>query len=207
MYKPDPDNNHSPPLQAYENNPDTPAKLHVAICDAELFRCLATGDRQAWGLLYQRHWQGLVSHIIEKYSLDSHAAQDIASATLMKLWPNRRLLAAVCNPQGYLRSIANTLVADGFAKSPVDGPGLSQDMMSSLPSPIIAVEKEELAQYVREAKASLPDSHRKALEMNHEDGMSARQIAATSDSTEKAIRRRIQKAVDRLRQKLASLRP
>ena len=205
MHRPNPDDCQSPlPPPGRKGAPDASGGPCGAPSDAELFSRLADGERQAWGTLYRRYWQDLVDYIVSKYRLDSHAAGDLASETLISLWPDRRRLASVRNPRAYLKGIAHRLAAGASAKPMANGLELSPSMMSPAPSPAAAAEQNELVRRLREATNSLPESHRRALEMNHE-GLSARQIADASDCTEKAIRRRIQKALARIRERLASV--
>jgi DNA-directed RNA polymerase specialized sigma24 family protein len=76
------------------------------------------------------------------------------------------------------------------------------DIESPDPSPHAALEQAEIAEQVAKAVDSLARSHRLAMELSLA-GLSHKQIAAISHCTEKAARRRKEKAWGQLRIRLS----
>ena len=176
--------------------------------DAELLRRAAEGDRQAFESLYLSHQQDLLTFICKRNrrSMGYHAAEDVVSEVFLRIWRYRHCLTSVRNFRAYLMGIAKNLIADAHRDQVTEVVELPQETASSVCSPDAAMEQQELARQVACALDSLAESHRLALELS-QAGLSHKQIATIAGSTEKAARRRTEKARAQLRISLSRCGP
>lgn len=96
-------------LRTQRGDPDAFAELHAATgpTDADLLSRVTAGDRQAFETLYIRHWQNLLGFVHQqRRSLDDHAAGDVASEVLSRVWQNRIRLGSVANLSAYWRCLS-----------------------------------------------------------------------------------------------------
>ena len=171
----------------------------ASTADADLLRRVAEGDWRAIETVYLRHSQDLLNFIVRRYRwLDEHAAEDVVSDVFLRLFQHRHNLRITRNIRNYLLSVARSMVDDRYEGQLAADRKFSADTQSSNLSPHVAMEQDEMAQQVTQAVDSLAESHRLALELS-QTGSSAKQIAALSNCTEKAARRRVEKAKEQLK--------
>jgi RNA polymerase sigma factor (sigma-70 family) len=162
--------------------------------DAELLRCLAAGTPGAIEILYRRYWPYLMDFVRQQSrTLNEHAAEDIASESLWRLCQDKSRLKAVTSLRAYLKAIAKNLLARRFRVRRPCETELSPEVAAAAPSPRDALERSEVAHQIAQALDLLADSRRLALTASQE-GLSAKQIAASMGCTENAARILVQKA-------------
>ena len=198
MHRPSDSTDGRTPLRprAQGSKPEASAESHAAPgpTDADLLHRLAASDRQAFETLYLRHRQDVLNFLRSRYtSLNDHAAEDVASETLWRVWQDRIRLGSVDNLYAYLKTIAKNIVARAFRDQRPDEVELSSYIAAPGLSPREALQRDEVSRQVAQAVKSLAKSHRLALQYS-QAGLSARQIAARLGSTENAARILVQKA-------------
>jgi len=171
-----------------------------------LLRDTALPNRRDLEALYLRYRQELLGYLVHKYRLDEHTAEDVIEDTFLRYWERSPNLRIKGNIRSYLTSVARSVVADRYARQRTVEGNLSLDIQSPDPSPHTAMEQAEIAQQIAQAVDSLAESHRLAMELS-EAGLSYKQIASTSKCTEKAARRRKEKAWEQLRLRLSQCGP
>jgi RNA polymerase sigma-70 factor (ECF subfamily) len=153
----------------------------------------------AFETLYLCHREALLGFIGNRYRcLDTHAIQDVLSEVFLRVWQSRTRLGSVINFRAYVKGVAKNIVARQFRNKNLTEQKLLPEAESPALSPYAAIEQDELFHRITRALESLTLSHRLALELNV-DGLSAKQIAARTGHTEKAIQRQIEKARQRLK--------
>jgi RNA polymerase sigma-70 factor (ECF subfamily) len=180
-------------------------QLHTvtAQADADLLYRAAEDDRLAFEALYLRYWRDLLNFVRQQNrSLDEHAAEDVLSEVFLRVWQDRCRPHCVRSLRAYLRGIAQNVAARNYRGGKLDGGKLPPDAASPIPTPDVAMERDELGDQIAHALASLAQSHRHAMELV-QDGLSAKQIASTADCTEKAVQRRLAKARKQMRNMLS----
>ena len=95
-------------------------------------------------------------------------------------------------------SVVQSVVADQYAGQLAAGRNLPFEVESNEPSAHTAIEQAEMEQQVARAVDSLTHAHRLALALS-QAGLTHKQIAAVTHCSEKAARRRTEKARQHLR--------
>jgi len=169
--------------------------------DADLLSRLAAGDQQAFAVIYDRYRQEMLNCVRQQNrSLDEHAARDLVSEVFRSILQDRHRLRFVRNLRVYLLAIAGNLSARS-RRNPTTLP-LPVGIISPDLPPDAAMEQDEQSYTIKRAMASLPDSHRKVLELVR-DGHSVKDIASATNCTPKAVRRRMEKALAQVRTTLS----
>ncbi|HET6426985.1 MAG TPA: sigma-70 family RNA polymerase sigma factor [Phycisphaerae bacterium] len=172
--------------------------------DAEIVRRVSSGDTEAFGSLVARHEKLIVS-ICRSMLGDEHDALDAAQDTFVRAYLNIGQLRDAGSLQGWLRRIARSVCANRRKRRGrgVAGGAEPADVPDSAPSPAEQAEAKELRQAVLGAIAALPARYRQPLEMFYVDGASGAEIAGQLGLQAGAVRTRLSRGRDLLRQRLA----
>mgnify|MGYP006304564789 CR=1 FL=1 len=171
--------------------------------DADLLGRAAAGGKRAWAALYRRHRKDLLRYMLWKYQLDENVADDVLSEVFLRLVQYGPHLRVRSNVRSYLLAMVRNALADRCRqRGAMGGTHVSHDLPARDASAAVAMERAELADRIARALDKLAASHRLALELR-QAGLSAREIAAACHCSEKAARRRVEKARVRLRLSLS----
>jgi RNA polymerase sigma-70 factor, ECF subfamily len=161
------------------------------------------GDRQAFAMLADRHWNSLYRWLYH-LSHDRHTAEDLVQETLLKAFAALSSFQAGTNFRAWLYRIAyNSFVslrrAEGSVRErfPDYVPGLQQGPSEELIS-------KEVLQAVARALGRLPREFRAALLLRVEERLPFREIGEVLEITEETARWRVFKARQKLMKSLAS---
>ena len=183
--------------------------------DAELLETLvhthlpaaARGDRAAYGRIVEG-CQGTVASIALAIVRDVPASEDVAQEAFLKGWQE---LGRLRNPASFLpwlRQITRNLARDHLRAArhrPLDGEGAElaiQLAADPAPGPGEALVLDERERAASELIASLPDESREVLLLFYREDQSSRQVASLLGLSDAAVRKRLSRARQALREDL-----
>ncbi len=173
--------------------------------DIDLLPGLRLGQEQALSKLMDRHLKTVTA--IGYYMLgDVALAEDVAQSTFLKLWQvapgwesgHATLLT-------WMRRVATNDCLDRLRKKrPIYSDDVPEQVDSS-PSPLDAIERNEMVQTVKVALAKLPDNQRAAVTLSYYQGVSQKEGAAILEIGQKAYESLLSRARKSLKTTLSPL--
>ena len=154
--------------------------------------------------LYEEHSDAL--HRFAYYKVgDDQRAEDIVQESYLKLWKNCAEVAMMKAKQ-FLFAVANNLMLDQFKHQKVVLKyQQTQTDRKEGQDPQFLLEEQEFKARLQAAIDSLPDGQREVFLMNRIDKMKYREIADLLGVSQKAIEKRMHKALLHLRQKIGNI--
>jgi RNA polymerase sigma factor (sigma-70 family) len=172
--------------------------------DAEL---LAAADPEAIGVFYDRHETAVLAFFARR-TRDPEIAAELAAETFAHVVHQVRRRVRVREPHAWLWTIARSRLADyhrrgyaddrlrrraGFAPLALDDEALER---------IAALAEDPRGAALPEALAALGDEEREAVLARHVDELDYPEIAAAQGVSEQVARKRVSRALARLRRRL-----
>lgn len=160
------------------------------------------GDKEAFGELYKIFLNRIYRFVYYLVG-DEFSAEDITQNTFLKAWnslPNFSLDGGTF--QSYLYTIARNLVIDGQRKKKVYSLGAYEDVLESQENPENAVWRNEAAQKVHEVLSDLDADDREILILRFFEEMQFDEISKVVGRQSGAIRVKVHRLMEILRQKL-----
>ncbi|MFQ3652347.1 MAG: RNA polymerase sigma factor [Gemmataceae bacterium] len=183
--------------QPAEPVPLTPAQ------EARWIREAQAGQREAFGRLVEAYWPRLYRWLFQ-LTQNRHAAEDLAQDAILRAWEHVRRFQPGTNFRAWLFRIAHNALLNS-KRSPANRRlQLPTDLTDPEPRPDQTLLGRELLQRLGHALAALPADWRAALLLRAEEGLSFRQIAEITETTEETARWRVYKARQQL---LATMDP
>jgi RNA polymerase sigma factor (sigma-70 family) len=176
--------------------------------DSDLVNGLRQRDPAAFQCLSERYLPSVWRFVYTRVDGDSHLAEDIVSETVLALVRavSDESAAAIENPGGWLRSVANHKVQDHYRAVARVRHLIDEAKQTAEPDeqadPAKRQEKQEKRAEIRGAMDELSDQHRTALEWKYLDKLSVREIAERWQTTEKSAESILFRARRDLRMKL-----
>lgn len=157
------------------------------------------GDRAAFGDLV-RAYERPVYNLAYRMLGNSVEAEDAAQETFLRAYSKLATYQPERKFVNWLLSIASHHCIDRLRRKKrapqlsLDGPVPPEWLSSDAPQPDQIVDKKERRAQVRQVLEVLPCDYRAAVVLRYWYGMSYREIAATMDTTESAIKSRLHRA-------------
>jgi RNA polymerase sigma-70 factor (ECF subfamily) len=157
------------------------------------------GDRKAFGQLV-RAYERPVYNLTYRMLGDPAEAEDAAQETFLRAYAKLATYQPGRKFVNWVLSIASHHCIDRLRRKgrapqlSLDGPLPPQWLTSDTPRPDELVSKKQQRERVREVLDILPVDYRAAVVLRYWHGMSYREIAATMDTTESAIKSRLHRA-------------
>ncbi|MFN2226426.1 MAG: RNA polymerase sigma factor [Anaerolineae bacterium] len=157
------------------------------------------GDRKAFGYLV-RAYERPVYNLTYRMLGDSAEAEDAAQETFVRAYTKLATYQPGRKFVNWLLSIASHHCIDRLrrrGRAPqmsLDGPSPPEWITSNAPQPDQVVSKKEEREQVRQILDTLPPDYRAAVVLRYWYDLSYREIAATMDTTESAIKSRLHRA-------------
>ena len=167
----------------------------------------ANGDREAYGRIVAG-CQGTVASIALAIVRDVPASEDVAQEAFLSAWQNLRKLQ---NPDSFLpwlRQITRNLARDHLRaqmrrREPVgDVEALLAQVADPHPQPCEQAAEHEEHDIAAAVIDSLPEESREVLLLYYREGQNSRQVAGLLGLQDAAVRKRLQRARDRVRGEL-----
>ena len=175
--------------------------------DREVVEKVLAGDKESYRLLVRRYQDMLFRHAL-RMTGESDVASDLVQASLVKAYSSiafcrdrdrfgawlYRILANAC--KDYLKSRRRRDVSlDDESVQPI-----------AASNPQADVERSETRGQLQKALAQLPDSMREAFVLKHVEGMAYEEIAVIMNTSVPALKMRVHRAREMLKQLLTDTR-
>jgi RNA polymerase sigma-70 factor, ECF subfamily len=175
--------------------------------DQEVVARVIAGDREAFRLLVRRYQDMLYRHAV-RMTNEHDVAADLVQASFVKAYTN---IAHCRDPQRFgawlYRILANACKDHLKSKRRRDVSIEDQvNLADANVSPAGDLERTELRKVLDGAIAKLPDSLREAFVLKHVEGRSYEEIAELMDTSVPALKMRVHRAREALKESLEQLK-
>jgi len=208
-------------VYSYENCPErdgrlvaTPINLQLSLAeraavnppashdssDEELVRAAQSGDRAAFGFLYERYAR--MVHGILLARVPPSAVEDIVQDVFLRAMPRVASLRDVANFGGWLAAIARSRAADFFRQSKTGNVPLEDSADAGLESKGGSSSDKAEAHAILAAIRALPEAYREPLILRLVEGMTGPEIAERTGLTHGSVRVNLHRGMQQLRQLL-----
>ncbi len=170
--------------------------------DADLVRAARRGDKRAFVEIVARH-QAMVCGIALGILGDFAASEDAGQEAFLTAWRKFHELREPERLRGWLRQIARNAALGQLRRRRGDVP-LDDDLaiVDEAPRPDEATATEEEAALVRESLAKLPETYRLPLILYYREGNSVRAAAEALGLSEDAVKQRLARGREMLREQM-----
>ena len=181
--------------------------LAIELSLGETLPAAARGDKAAYGRVVAL-CQNAITGIALAITRDVQASEDIAQEVFLKGW---RQLATLKNPDSFLpwlREITRNLARDHLRaqrRRPMTGETAEIALTlaaDTAPTPAETVLQTEQERAAHEVIAMLPEESREVLLLYYREGQRSRQVAALLGITDAAVRKRLSRARQYVREEL-----
>ena len=186
----------SPPAARSRSEP-SPEVVTDEASDAELLTRIASGEVDAFDLLYRRYVRSVFGLALRRLG-DRPRAEEAVQETFAAVWrsaksyrPERGAAAP------WLYAVARNAIVDRF-RTRVDTPGELPDRASSEPGPDELAERSYVSWRVHRALESLPEREREVLELAYWSGLSQSEVASYLNIPLGTVKTRTRSALGRL---------
>ena len=168
--------------------------------DEAVVRAAQSGDRVAFGILYQRYARMVHGVLLARVPLS--AVEDLVQDVFLRAMPRVASLRDVNAFGGWLAAIARNCAADFFRESRVEVAPLDEahEMQQSGKTQTRDDQAEALA--ILGAIRNLPEAYREPLILRLVEGMTGPEIAARTGMTHGSVRVNLHRGMQQLRQLL-----
>lgn len=177
------------------------ARVAVRPDEDEMLAVRARSDREAFGLLYERHALAVYRYLRAKGASEDRAEDLTAAAFERALRSIGGFRTGHAGFRPWLLAIARNAYVDSYRRTSREA---ALDEAASLPatsaSPEAAAEAAEERDLVMGLLARLPEPARDALALRYAAGLSAREIAHVIGKSEDATRKLVSRSLESLRE-------
>jgi RNA polymerase sigma factor (sigma-70 family) len=173
--------------------------------DAQLVHAARRGDKRAFVEIVARH-QAMVCGIALGILGDFAASEDAGQEAFLTAWRKIHTLRDPEHLRGWLGQIARN-AALGYLRRKRGHDALDEDLalVDGSPTPDEAAANEEEAALVREALAKLPETYRLPLILFYREGQSVAAVAESLGIGEDAVKQRLVRGREMLRDRMSSV--
>src|SRR6185503_5207940 len=177
----------------------------AALSDAELVRAARGGDKQAFVEIVVRN-QAMVCGTALGIVGNIAASEDAAQEAFLAAWQKIHELREPERLRGWLRQIARH-AALGYQRRHRRYAALEDapELADRAPAPDEHAASEEEAALVREALTQLPDIYREPLILYYRENQSSKAVAEALDISEDAVRQRLARGREMLRDQITDV--
>ena len=173
----------------------------TADTETSLIEQAQNGDRNAFGELVRRHYQGVVL-VVTRMCGDTGLAEDAAQEAFIRAWVNLPSYQPKVCLRNWLYRIAINAALDVLRRKPEET--LEDEEVLMMPDqaagPETALIEKERAALLQQAMKSLPEAARSALVLREYGSLSYREIASVLDVPVGTVMSRLNYARNRLRE-------
>ncbi len=186
--------------------------------DEALMSRIAQGQAEAFEILLHRYERATATFCYS-FLHDRHYAEDVAQEVFLRVYRSAesyrpmakfttwlyKIAANLCINEQKKLKLRRTRSLDEPAGRDPDGTRIAEKIARSTALPITKAERREAGQLLEEAIAALPDEQRITLVLVEYHGLSYREIAEILEVTVSAVKMRIKRARENLRECLRLL--
>jgi len=163
------------------------------ICEESIFR-----------RIYNDHSRDLYNFLYYKYGAENHP-EDLMQEAFGKLWDNCNKVSLE-KARAFLFTVANNQMLNELAKKKTVLNYQKEDQVTQTnQSPHYILEENEYMNLLQKAIEELTEEQRVAFLLNRVDGKKHREIAEMLGISQKAVEKRIYKALESLQQKIGNI--
>jgi len=168
--------------------------------DKELLKQMASGDEQAFHLLFNRYWKNLFSFVYRLTKDESHT-KDILQDVFLYCWNKRATIYAEASLLPYLITVARNNVMMAFRKDKIrlEGADVLLETIERYASVDEQLLFKELKNAVDNELLKMPFNMRSCFQLSRFEDKSIRDIAAELGLSEQTVKNNISEALRRLR--------
>lgn len=175
--------------------------IHMATTDLELWNLVKSDDLEAFGELYERHWEMLFDAAYRRL-YDKDAAKDIVQEVFIYCWQKREQIIITETVAGYLSTavrfkVLNHLKAESTRLKYEQQAGTALPQISYMP------DKDLHNSYHRELE-KLPPKMREVFIDSRESGLSVSEIAEKRALSPQTVKNQLSGALKKLREGLGN---
>jgi RNA polymerase sigma factor (sigma-70 family) len=183
----------------------TPQIPPVAVSEVKLAQAACKGDKKAFVELVARHQAmvcGITLGILNNFAASEDAAQDAFLTAWKKIKDLRDPAALKPWLAQVARNSALTHLRRQRGHDPLDE---TIDLPDESPSPSDVASSEEEAELVRTYLARLPENYRLPLVLYYREGQSVRAVAESLEISEDAVKQRLSRGREMMKEKMSGL--
>lgn len=169
--------------------------------DKELISSISRGDKDAFNVLYRRHWADLYKFAFFILR-DKDACKDIIQDVFIWVWEHRERLE-MQSPKSYLKSAVKYKIANyirtGNIRSSFFEETAQVAVAESIPEAVEITELKELTHIIQLSVSNLPVKCQRIFRLSREENLSNREIARQLGISVKTVENQITIAIHRLR--------
>src|SRR5213593_4704683 len=177
----------------------------AAVSDAALVRAVWLGDKRAFVEIVARH-QAMVCGIALGILGDFAASEDAAQEAFLTAWRKFHELREPERLRAWLAQIARNAALGHLRRN--RGHAVLDEALAladESPAPDETASNEEEAALVRASLAKLPETYRLPLVLFYREGQSVRAVAVALDISEDAVKQRLARGREMLRDRMSGL--
>jgi len=171
------------------------------LSDETIMKNLTQGDQKAAGILYDRHYKNVFGYFV-RMTRDTETSRDLTQNVFLKVirychsWKEDKVFVY------WLFRIARNVLVDYHrgAKKFYDLQCEPDVTANDQDQSVRSMEARESFEFLLDAMAKLPPGYRELIELNRFQGFSYKEIAATIDSNENAVKVKMCRAIQRLKE-------
>ena len=175
-----------------------PASASTLRTDADLVLASRSGDRSAFGQIVRRY-QAMISGLIYAGCGDLHRSEDIAQDTFVSAWKSLSGLRDASRLADSSRKMSTSEVP--FSQAFASGQEPAAAATTATAGPASAEECE----FLWRTLSQIPQPYRETLVLFYRQEQSTAQVAAAMETTEEAVRQRLTRGRQMLREELATV--
>ncbi len=178
--------------------------------DLGLASAILARDRKAMARLVELHTDAVHKYVWRRLAPKIDMVDDLVQDVFIAAWRSLAGYSASASLETWLLSIARHKVEDHYRRTlggplqALEGNDSAADVVDEAPDPESALAQNRQAEDAAEALSKLPYEYAAVLRWRYWDGRSAREMAAASGRTEKAVERLLARARERFRQQWLS---
>jgi len=172
----------------------------LARCDAAMTR-YAAGEEAAFAIVYDELAPRMYGYLVRQ-TRDPARAEDIVQQTFLQMHRARGTFVAGAEVLPWSFAIARRLMIDGFRRGRrevLEDTEARDDRPALDPAADDLVQAQELANRIRRALETLPQTQRTAFELVKQEGLSLAEAAQVLGTTVSAVKLRAHRAYEALR--------
>ncbi|QKJ32812.1 RNA polymerase sigma-70 factor [Mucilaginibacter mali] len=179
---------------------------YSSFSDTELIALLKDGDTAAFTVIYNRYFDILYIHALQKLN-DTDHAKDVVQELFTYLWVGRERVEIRSSLSAYLYTAVKNKILDFISYQKVRSNYINSfqtyiDNHQSVTDH--RIREKQLAEQIENSIACLPDKMRAVFELSRKQALNHKQIAEQLNLSEETVKKQVSNALKILRSRLGS---
>ncbi|WP_410219949.1 RNA polymerase sigma-70 factor [Pedobacter sp.] len=179
----------------------------VRFSDLELLQMLKNGSALAYTIIYNRYFETLYIHALQKLN-DKEEAKDIIHELFTQIWKKRTEIEITGGLKAYLYTAVKNKILDFIAHQQVENKYINS-LQSFIDQGICItdhkIREKQLTELIDNGIQQLPNKMREIFEMSRKQNLTHREIAVKLNISEQTVKTQVKNALKVLRTKLGTM--